>query len=120
MIKLFISSILFFYASYSFSETYMCSFQCTNSKDKICSLYYTRFDKNSFYEEKKWKVFNIRENKDYLLLTRIGFPTDGSLPEYIFVENVLIEKTKNYKFRKYGFDNLERDKTISGNCKIKK
>tara|TARA_E500000178_G_C16669311_1_gene594314 strand:- start:37 stop:336 length:300 start_codon:yes stop_codon:yes gene_type:complete len=97
----------------------MCKFKCIYDKDKICSLYYVKINKISFYEDKKNNIFNAIENNDYLLLTRIGFPTDGSLPEYIFVENVLIDKTENYKFKKYGFDNYEQDKTITGRCEIK-
>ena len=117
LILLFLLSYCF--PSFSFAETYMCKFKCIYDKDKICSLYYVRINKISFYEDKKNNIFNAIENNDYLLLTRIGFPTDGSLPEYIFVENVLIDKTENYKFKKYGFDNYEQDKTITGRCEIK-
>ena len=73
------------------SDTYMCQFPCTTDIKKTCSHYYTRINKNSFYEDKKWKIFKARENEDHLLLTRIGFPTEGDLPEYVFVEDVYID-----------------------------
>ena len=101
------------------SDTYMCQFPCTTDIKKTCSHYYTRINKNSFYEDKKWKIFKARENEDHLLLTRIGFPTEGDLPEYVFVEHVYIDKFNDLKFKKYGFDNFEVDKLKTGKCKFK-
>jgi len=101
------------------SDTYMCHFPCTTDSNKTCSHYYTRIDKNSFYEDKKQKIFESKENEDHLLLTRIGFPTEGDLPEYVFVEHVYIDKFNDLKFKKYGFDNFEVDKLKTGKCKFK-
>ena len=97
----------------------MCQFTCTTDINKTCSHYYTRINQSSFYEDKKWKTFKGRENEDHLLLTRIGFPTEGDLPEYVFVEHVYIDKFYNLKFKKYGFDNFEVDKLKTARCKLK-
>ena len=103
------------------SDTYMCHFPCTTDSNKTCSHYYTRIDRNSFYEDKKQKIFESKENEDHLLLTRIGFPTEGDLPEYVFVENVYIDKFNNLAFQKYGFnnDNIEVIEAKTGSCKFK-
>ena len=101
------------------SDTYMCHFPCTTKSNITCSHYYTRINKNSFYEDKKQKIFESKENEDHLLLTRIGFPTERDLPEYVFVENVYIDKYNDLKFKKYSFDNFEVDKLITGKCEFK-
>lgn len=108
-------SIIF--SNTAFADTYMCYFPCPNSEEETCSHFYTRINKNSFFENKKSNVFISRENEDHLLLTRIGFPTEEDLPEYVFVEHVYIDKFNGLKFKKYGFDNFEVDELISGECK---
>ena len=107
--------------SVAISDTYMCYFPCTKKSKQTCSHYYTRISKNSFYEDKKQRVFEARENEDHLLLTRIGFPTEEDLPEYVFVENVYIDKFNNLAFQKYGFDNdnIEVIESKTGSCKFK-
>ena len=103
------------------SDTYMCHFPCTTDSNQTCSHYYHRIDTKSFYEDQKQRVFEARENEDHLLLTRIGFPTEGDLPEYVFVENVYIDKFNNLAFQKYGFDNdnIEVIESKAGRCKFK-
>ena len=98
----------------------MCYFPCTKESKQTCSHYYTRINKNSFYEDKKQRVFEARENEDHLLLTRISFPTEGDLPEYVFVEHVYIDKFNNLAFHKYGFDNdnFEVIESKTGRCKF--
>ena len=112
-------SIIF--SNTAFSDTYMCYFTCPTSKEQNCSHFYTRINENSFYEDQKQRVFEARENEDHLLLTRIGFPTEGDLPEYVFVENVYIDKFNNLAFQKYGFDNdnIEVIESKAGRCKFK-
>ena len=75
----------------------MCYFPCPTSDEQTCSHFYTRIN------FKKW---NVKENEDHLL-TRIGFPTEEDLPEYVFVQHVYIDKFNDLKFKKYGFDNFE-------------
>ena len=96
----------------------MCYFPCPSSEREVCSHFYTRTNENSFYEDKKWNVFEARENEDHLLLTRIGFPTEEDLPEYVFVEHVYIDKFNDLKFIKYGFDNTGVDELKTGECKF--
>ena len=55
--KFLIIVIFIFFYSIAFSDTYMCYFPCPTSDKENCSQYYTRIDKNSFYEDKKWNVF---------------------------------------------------------------
>ena len=102
------------------SDTYMCHFPCTTDTTQTCSHYYTRINKHSFYEDQKQRVFESRENIDHLLLTRIGFPTEGDLPEYVFVEHVYIDKFNNLAFQKYGFnnDNIKVIESKTGRCKF--
>jgi len=76
---------IYYFHSIAFSDTYMCHFQCTTDSNKTCSHYYTRINKNSFYEDKKWNIFEAKENKEHLLLARIGFPTEEDLPEFVFL-----------------------------------
>ena len=68
----------------------------------------------------KKRVFEARDNEDHLLLTRIGFTTEGDLPEYVFVENVYIDKFNNLAFQKYGFhnDNIKVIEAKTGCCKF--
>lgn len=102
------------------SDTYMCHFPCTTDSNQTCSHYYTRINKNSFYEDQKQKVFEARENEDHLLLTRIGFPSKGDLPEFVFVNHVYINKFNKLAFQKYEFDNdnIEVIVSKSGRCKF--
>ena len=111
---------LIIFNSVAFSDTYMCYFPCITDSNQTCSHYYHRIDKNFFYEDQKQRVFEARENDDHLLLTRIGFPTEGDLPEYVFVEHVYIDKFNNSTFQKYGFnnDNIEVVESKKGNCKF--
>ena len=51
--KFLIIVIFIFFYSIAFSDTYMCYFPCPTSDKENCSHYYTRIDKNSFYEDKK-------------------------------------------------------------------
>ena len=110
--------ILIIFSNIAFSDTYMCYFSCPTSDEQTCSHFYTRINKKSFYEDKKWNVFEAKENEDHLLLTRIGFPTEEDLPEYVFVQHVYIDKFNHLKFKKYGFDNFEVDELITGECKF--
>ena len=107
-------------ATLAISDTYKCHFPCATDKNQTCSHYYHRIDIKSFYEDQKQRVFVARENEDHLLLTRIGFPTEGDLPEYVFVENVYIDKFNNLAFQKYGFnnDNIEVIESKAGRCKF--
>lgn len=113
--------IFIIFNSVAVSDTYMCHFPCTTDSNQTCSHYYHRIDTKSFYEDQKQRVFESRENKDHLLLTRIGFPTEEDLPEYFFVEHVYIDKFNNLSFQKYGFnnDNLEVIEAKTGSCKFK-
>ena len=118
----FLIIILFTFITISaISDTYMCHFPCKTDNNQTCSHYYHRIDSKSFYEDQKQRVFEARENEDHLLLTRIGFPTEGDLPEYVFVENVYIDKFNNLAFQKYGFDNdnIEVIESKTGRCKFK-
>tara|TARA_B100001939_G_C16760666_1_gene538179 strand:+ start:66 stop:449 length:384 start_codon:yes stop_codon:yes gene_type:complete len=81
-------------------ESYHCWFPCKHNKDNECSLFYHRKSSNTFYEEKKWRVYDAQENEDHLLLIRNGFPQKESLPEVLFVEIVHIDKFDNFKFMK--------------------
>ena len=116
--RVLVIGISIIFSNVAFSDTYMCYFTCPTSKEQNCSHFYTRINENSFYEDKKWNVFEARENEDHLLLTRIGFPTKEDLPEYVFVEHVYIDKFNDLKFKKYGFDNFEVDDSITGECKF--
>ena len=113
--------IFIIFNSVALSDTYKCHFPCTTDSNQTCSHYYHRIDTKSFYEDQKQRVFEARENEDHLLLTRIGFPTEDDLPEYIFVENVYIDKFNNLAFQKYGFDNdnIEVIESKTGRCKFK-
>ena len=113
--------IFIIFNSVAVSDTYKCHFPCTTDSNQTCSHYYHRIDTKSFYEDQKQRVFEARENEDHLLLTRIGFPTEGDLPEYVFVENVYIDKFNNLAFQKYGFDNdnIEVIESKTGSCKFK-
>ena len=84
----------------SFAESYHCWFPCKHNKDNECSLFYHRKSSNTFYEEKKWRVYDAQENEDHLLLIRNGFPKKEGLPEVLFVEIVHIDKFDNFKFMK--------------------
>ena len=97
----------------------MCYFPCPKFQNQTCSHFYTRINKNRFYEDKKWNLFDAKENEDHLLLTRIGFPTEEDLPEYVFVEHVYIDKFNDLKYKKYGFNNIEVDELKTGKCKFK-
>ena len=112
--------IFIIFNSVAVSDTYMCHFPCTTDSNQTCSHYYHRIDTKSFYEDQKQRVFEARENEDHLLLIRIGFPTEGDLPEYVFVENVYINKVNNLAFQKYGFDNdnIEVIESKTGRCKF--
>ena len=112
--------IFIIFNSVAVSDTYMCHFPCTTDSNQTCSHYYHRIDTKSFYEDQKQRVFEARENEDHLLLTRIGFPTEVDLPEYVFVENVYIDKFNNLAFQKYGFnnDNIEVIESKTGRCKF--
>ena len=116
--RVLVIGISIIFSNTAFSDTYMCYFTCPTSEEQNCSHFYTRINENSFYEDKKWNVFESRENEDHLLLTRIGFPTEEDLPEYVFVEHVYIDKFNDLKFKKYGFDNFEVDELITGECKF--
>ena len=113
--------IFIIFNSVAVSDTYMCHFPCTTDSNQTCSHYYHRIDTKSFYEDQKQRVFEARETEDHLLLTRIGFPTEEDLPEYVFVENVYIDKFNNLAFQKYGFDNdnIEVIESKTGSCKFK-
>ena len=112
--------IFIIFNSVALSDTYKCHFPCTTDSNQTCSHYYHRIDTKSFYEDQKQRVFEARENEDHLLLTRIGFPTESDLPEYVFVENVYIDKFNNLAFQKYGFDNdnIEVIESKTGRCKF--
>ena len=84
----------------SFAESYHCWFPCKHNKDNECSLFYHRKSSNTFYEEKKWRVYDAQENVDHLLLIRNGFPQKEGLPEVLFVEIVHIDKFDNFRFMK--------------------
>ena len=62
-------------------ESYHCWFPCKHNKDNECSLFYHRKSSNTFYEEKKWRVYDAQENVDHLLLIRNGFPPKDDLPK---------------------------------------
>ena len=117
--RVLVTGISIIFSNAAFSDTYMCYFTCPTSEEQNCSHFYTRINENSFYEDKKWNVFESRENEDHLLLTRIGFPTEEDLPEYVFVQHVYIDKLNTLKFKKYGFDNFEVDKLKTGKCQFK-
>ena len=112
--------IFIIFNSVAVSDTYKCHFPCTTDSNQTCSHYYHRIDTKSFYEDQKQRVFEARENEDHLLLTRIGFPTEDDLPEYVFVEYVYIDKFNNLAFQKYGFDNdnIEVIESKTGRCKF--
>ena len=105
--------------SVAFSDIHTCYFPCQTSDKHTCSHYYTRIDKNSFYEDKKWSVFEARENEDHLLLIRIGFPTEEDLPEFVFVEHVYIDKFNDLKFKNHVFTNEGIDELTTGKCEFK-
>ena len=84
----------------SFAESYHCWFPCKHDKHNECSLFYHRKSSNTFYEEKKWRVYDAQENEDHLLLIRNGFPQKQDLPEVLFVEIVHIDKFDDFKFMK--------------------
>ena len=52
-----------------------------------CSLYYHRKSQTTFYEEKKWRVYNAQENEDHLLLIRNGFPQKEDLYKDVYKED---------------------------------
>ena len=119
--KFLIIILSIFITTSAISDTYMCNFPCDTDKNQTCSHYYHRIDTKSFYEDQKQRVFEARENKDHLLLTRIGFPTEeGNLPEYVFIEHVYINKFNNLAFHKYGFnnDNIKVIESKAGRCKF--
>jgi len=103
----------------SLAETYKCYFPCKYDKENECSLYYHRKSQNTFYEEKKWRVYNAQENEDHLLLIRNGFPQKESLPEVLYVEIVHIDKFDDFKFMKNCVGNAcdEPLEPLLGRCK---
>ena len=123
MKSLFLSILIYNVISFqSLAETYQCYFPCKYDKKNECSLYYHRKSQNTFYEEKKWRVYNAQENEDHLLLIRNGFPERESLPEVLYVEIVHIDKFDNFKFMKNCVGNAcdEPLEPLLGRCKFVK
>ena len=106
----------------SLAETYKCYFPCKYDKENECSLYYHRKSQNTFYEEKKWRVYNAQENEDHLLLIRNGFPQKEDLPEALYIDIVHIDKFDNFKFMKNCVGNAcdEPLEPLLGRCKFVK
>ena len=120
MKSLFLSVLIYNIISFqSLAETYQCYFPCKYDKENECSLYYHRKSQNTFYEEKKWRVYNAQENEDHLLLIRNGFPQKESLPEVLYVEIVHIDKFDDFKFMKNCVGNAcdEPLEPLLGRCK---
>lgn len=120
MKSLFLSLLIYNIISFqSLAETYQCYFPCKYDKENECSLYYHRKSQNTFYEEKKWRVYNAQENEDHLLLIRNGFPQKESLPEVLYVEIVHIDKFDDFKFMKNCVGNAcdEPLEPLLGRCK---
>ena len=120
MKSLFLSLLIYNIISFqSLAETYQCYFPCKYDKENECSLYYHRKSQNTFYEEKKWRVYNAQENEDHLLLIRNGFPQKESLPEVLYVEIVHIDKFDDFKFIKNCVGNAcdEPLEPLLGRCK---
>ena len=120
MKSLFLSILIYNIISFqSLAETYQCYFPCKYDKENECSLYYHRKSQNTFYEEKKWRVYNAQENEDHLLLIRNGFPQKESLPEVLYVEIVHIDKFDDFKFMKNCVGNAcdEPLEPLLGRCK---
>ena len=123
MKSLFLSLLIYNIISFrSLAETYQCYFPCKYDKENECSLYYHRKSQNTFYEEKKWRVYNAQENEDHLLLIRNGFPQKESLPEVLYVEIVHIDKFDDFKFMKNCVGNAcdEPLEPLLGRCKFVK
>ena len=123
MKSLFLSVLIYNIISFqSLAETYQCYFPCKYDKENECSLYYHRKSQNTFYEEKKWRVYNAQENEDHLLLIRNGFPQKESLPEVLYVEIVHIDKFDDFKFMKNCVGNAcdEPLEPLLGRCKFVK
>ena len=123
MKSFFLSILIYNIISFqSLAETYQCYFPCKYEKEKECSLYYHRKSQNTFYEEKKWRVYNAQENEDHLLLIRNGFPQKESLPEVLYVEIVHIDKFDGFKFMKNCVGNAcdEPLEPLLGRCKFVK
>ncbi len=123
MKSLFLSILIYNIISFqSLAETYQCYFPCKYDKENECSLYYHRKSQNTFYEEKKWRVYNAQENEDHLLLIRNGFPQKESLPEVLYVEIVHIDKFDDFKFMKNCVGNAcdEPLEPLLGRCKFVK
>ena len=100
------------------ADSYHCYYPCKFDKDNECSLYYHKTSKNTFYEEKKWRVYNAQENDDHLLLTRNGFPQKDDLPEALFFAVVHIDKLNDFQFVKSCTGNSceESYEIIKGKC----
>ena len=120
MKSLFLSILIYNIISFqSLAETHKCYFPCKYDKENECSLYYHRKSQNTFYEEKKWRVYNAQENEDHLLLIRNGFPQKESLPEVLYVEIVHIDKFDDFKYMKNCVGNAcdEPLEPLLGRCK---
>ena len=104
---------------YNYDYSYKCYFPCKYDNENECSLYYHRKSQTTFYEEKKWRVYNAQENEDHLLLIRNGFPQKEDLPEALYVDIVHIDKFDNFKFMKNCVGNAcdEPLEPLLGRCK---
>ena len=102
------------------AEAYHCYFPCKYEKGDECSLFYHRNSETTFYEEKRWRIYDAQENEDHLLLIRNGFPTKDDLPEGLFVEIVHIDKFDNFKFMKNCVGNScdEPLEPLLGKCSV--
>ena len=101
MKSLFLSILIYNIVCFqTLAESYHCYFPCKHEKENECSLYYHRKSHATFYEEKKWRVYNAQENEDHLLLIRNGFPQKEDLPEALYIDIVHIDKFDNFKFMK--------------------
>ena len=120
MKSLFLSILIYNIVCFqTLAESYHCYFPCKHEKENECSLYYHRKSHATFYEEKKWRVYNAQENEDHLLLIRNGFPQKESLPEVLYVEIVHIDKFDDFKFMKNCVGNAcdEPLEPLLGRCK---
>ena len=123
MKSLFLSILIYNIVCFqTLAESYHCYFPCKHEKENECSLYYHRKSHATFYEEKKWRVYNAQENEDHLLLIRNGFPQKDGLPEVLYIEIVHIDKFDDFKFMKNCVGNAcdEPLEPLLGRCEFVK
>ena len=77
---------------------------CPKSNKQTYSNYFTRI-KKIFCEDKKYIIFEAREDQNHLLLSRIKYPkTKDNLPKYFILKmfthiNLITENLKKIRVR---------------------